>query len=99
VQREVPRSDIFVHPGNYVGKPVNVCGYILDGSNIIEGKSYSHPRLTGGLSILEMGDVGFRYKGHICVEGVIEYAGCETGDVVCTDAAFDYGIKVRKVFH
>ncbi|MCA1749804.1 MAG: hypothetical protein LC634_09895 [Sphingomonadales bacterium] len=50
-----------------------------------------------GLTIVEHGALNPLHRGIACVEGGISYVGCNTAEIVCNDAAFEYGISVRRV--
>ena len=92
------RSDVFSRPANYLEHPVSICGYMIDSANIFEGRTRRARQRLGGLSILARGPLDLRYRGRLCVDGHIEYMGCETSQtVICTDAVFDYGIRITRI--
>lgn len=93
-----PRNDVFVNSATHVGQSVRVCGYRIDGANILESRRRRDWSHTGGLSIIERGPLPPLFRGRLCVEGTISRLGCETGPVVCVDAAFDFAISIRRVF-
>jgi len=46
---------------------------------------------------MDKGPLDLRFRGKLCVEGELSYMGCETGPDICTGAAFDYGVEIRRV--
>ena len=90
-------ADVFAAPSRFVGQTVRVCGYMIDSANIVESPNRDDETRRGGLSIDGKGPLNLRYRGGLCVEGDVTYRGCATGPAICTDAAFDYGIRVRRV--
>jgi hypothetical protein len=94
------RSGIFVNPQQFVNQSAIVCGFMLDSSNIFETDDDEDDSRPGGLSIAEKGPLNLLHRGRICVEGEIIYMGCQTSTtVICTDAAFDYGIRIHRVLN
>src|SRR5215207_8148914 len=91
-----PRSGVYVHPEQYVGQLVRVCGYIVDSSNIVESADSEDHVRGGGLSIAEKGPLKPLHRGWIC-EGEIVNIGCATGPRICLEAIYDYAIKIRSV--
>jgi hypothetical protein len=91
------REPVFSHSAQFVGRDVRICGFMIDSSNIVESENREDRQRQGGLSILLRGPLDPFHRGRICVEGVISYLGCESGRIVCMDAAFDYAIAVRRV--
>jgi hypothetical protein len=91
------RSRVYVSPEQFLAQLVEVCGSMIDSSNILESARRGEQRRVGGLSINEMGPLNPLHRGRICVEGQISYIGCATGPVVCLEGAFDYAISVRRV--
>jgi hypothetical protein len=92
-----PRSDIYVHPEQYVGQSVSVCGYIVDSANIVESADREDRTRRGGLSIVERGPLNPLRRGWTCLEGEIVHFGCGSGPRICLEAVFDYAIKIRRV--
>lgn len=92
-----PRNEVFASPERFLERDVTVCGQITDSSNIVEDGTGSGEVRPAGLSILEGGPLNLRFRGRICVEGPINYVGCKTGTAICTDWAYDYGIRIRRV--
>lgn len=90
-------SDVFTTPQSYVRKQVEVCGYMVDSSNIVESSDREDRSRAGGLSILESGPLQRLHRGRICVAGVLEHVGCGGRARICTDMAFDYGIRIVRV--
>ena len=91
------RDDIFVNPSRYLGRQVDLCGYMIDSANIVEAEDRDDAARRGGFSIADKGPLNLLHRGPICVVGEIIYIGCQTGDVVCTDAFFDYGIRILAI--
>lgn len=91
------RNPVFANPEQFVHLPAQVCGYMIDSSNIVESRNPDDASRRGGLSIAESGPLDPLHRGLVCVEGQIVYIGCETGPVACVDIAFDYGIRIRRV--
>ena len=86
------RNPVFVNPASFVGETVQVCGW-FDGPNILENRDdWAH---GGGVSIIDRGPLDQRFEGRACVEGTLEFMGCETQ--VCTDAAFEYAIRITRL--
>jgi hypothetical protein len=92
----IASPDVFRHPSRFVGQTVQVCGYMIDSANILESANRDDPTRRGGLVIAAKGPLDLRYRGPLCVEGDLTYIGCLSGRVICTDAAFDYGIRVHR---
>jgi hypothetical protein len=90
-------SELFRTPARFVGQTVKVCGYMNDSSNIVESDDRDDVKHSSGLSIEENGPLNLRHRGPVCVEGEITYRGCGTAHVICIDAAYEYGIRVRRV--
>jgi len=90
------REPAFVRPDAFIGRSARVCGYMIDSANIVESPHREEWDRRGGLSIKERGPVDPFYRGRLCVEGSISFMGCETGPVICTDAAFDYAITITR---
>ncbi|HEX8214803.1 MAG TPA: hypothetical protein VF582_04950 [Allosphingosinicella sp.] len=88
------RNPLFVSPSQFAGREVEVCGWV-DGPNLLESADRRHWSRRGGISITDRGPLDRRYEGFACVSGTVEYLGCETG--LCTGAAFDYAIRIRRV--
>ena len=93
------RNPVFATPDLFVDRRVHVCGYMIDSSNIVESRSRNDRVHSGGVSIIEKGPLNLLHRGRVCVEGTISRIGCETGPDLCTDAAFDYGIRIQRVLH
>lgn len=91
------RSDIYVHPEQYVGRVVSVCGYIVDSANMVESADSEDRTRPGGLSIADRGTLDPLHRGRICVEGEIVHLGCASGSRICLEAVYDYAIKIRRV--
>jgi hypothetical protein len=91
------RENIFEHPENYLDKEVRVCGQIKDSANLIAPASKRYHQYTYGLSIMEHGPLNPLYRGRICVRGVVGFVGCNTPDIICTDATFPYGIRIEDI--
>jgi hypothetical protein len=89
-------ADVFQTPSQFVGQTVRVCGYMIDSANIVESADREDQRRAGGLVIAAKGPLNLLHRGPVCVEGELTYVGCATGPVICTDAAFDYGIRVQR---
>ena len=90
-------TEVYRAPSIFVGRTVQVCGYMLDSANIVESANRDDKTHDGGLSISAKGPLNLRHRGPLCVEGEVTYVGCASGPVICTDAAFDYGIRIRRV--
>ena len=90
-------AGLYQAPARFVGQTVEVCGYMIDSSNILWTADRTDTKRRGGFSIDGKGPLNRLYRGHLCVEGEITYVGCGNGTVVCTDAAYEYGIRVRRV--
>lgn len=88
------RNPVFVNPASYLGRAVQVCGYV-DGPNILESRDRRDWAMTSGVSILERGPLPPLFEGDACVEGPIEHLGCETQ--ICTGAAFEYAIRINRI--
>ena len=91
------RNPVYVKPSSFVNERVQICGYMIDGANILEDPSNEGRHRSSGISISESGPLGPRYRGRVCVEGTISRMGCQTGPNFCTDAAFDYGIRIERI--
>lgn len=90
------RNSVFVSPASYVGRSVQLCGYMIDSSNILESRRRREWNRTGGLSIRDGGPLRLRFRGRVCVEGDVSYLGCGEGSG-CTGAAFEYAISITRV--
>lgn len=91
------RNPAFANPEQLVNLSTQVCGYMIDSSNIVESRDPNDASRRGGLSIAASGPLDPLHRGLVCVEGQIVYIGCETGPVACVDIAFDYGIRIQRV--
>ena len=69
---------------------------MIDSANIVESANRDDAQHRGGLVIAAKGPLNPLYRGPLCVEGDITYVGCISSPVICTDAAFDYGIRVER---
>jgi hypothetical protein len=87
----------FLNVSQFSGRTVSVCGYMIDSYNIFESPKRDDYNHRAGLSIITTGPLKLPHKGRICVEGSIEYIGCQTGPLICVDEAFDYGIRIIRV--
>ena len=90
-------SDILLHPSLYADRTVQLCGYMLDSTNLFASSDGIHPR--GGISIGNPGPLNLKQRGYVCLEGKLRYVGCNTGNVFCTHSVFDYAIDISKVFN
>jgi hypothetical protein len=79
------------------GRQIAICGYMIDSSNIVESPNREDHGHARGLSIADRGPLRLPHQGRVCVEGIVVYLGCESGPALCTDAAFDYGIRIQRV--
>lgn len=91
------RNPVFTTPEKLSSQLVIFCGYMIDSANIIESADREDRRHRGGVSIMDKGPLDLRFRGKLCVEGELSYMGCETGPDICTGAAFDYGVEIRRV--
>jgi hypothetical protein len=89
----------FQAPQTYLHKQTTVCGY-LSGATTIRPK---RQEIETGLNLdanrfaTQLLAIGEAKK--VCVSGPISYMGCANDpNVICTDAAFDYNIRVDSVF-
>lgn len=88
------RNPIFVSPERYNGNLVRLCGYI-DGPNLFESRDRRNLANTAGISIISRGPLRQSFRGNACVEGRLEFFGCESD--VCNGAAFEYAIRIQRV--
>lgn len=89
-------DDVWGNPQEQVGREIRVCGYMVDDANIVERRSTYGSDNRSGFNIAERGPIPFRFRGSLCVTGTVSYIGCRTGERLCSDWAFDYGISVRQ---
>ena len=90
-------SDVFYNPEAYLGQKVKVCGLQIDTNLVVDYDENGTEPLTGLVlnGNLSASDRKASYKKR-CVEGVINYMGCETDtDFICSGAAFDYAIRIE----
>lgn len=88
--------DAFDNPQNYLGEKIRVCGRMVDSANLVQiDKKTSDKNLQGFVIVGNRPTSNRLPRGKLCVEGLVVFIGCQTGDVVCTDAAFDYGIEIQ----
>ena len=82
-------ADVFGAPSRFVGQTVQLCGFVIDGANIVESADRHDDERRGGLSIAAKGPLDLQHRGRLCVEGEVTYVGCASGNLICTDAAYD----------
>jgi hypothetical protein len=95
----IPNSSqsVFSHPEIYSGSSAIVCGHIIDDANIVESDNRDEDLKSGGISIKNRGPLRNNFRGYACMQGKISYIGCKSGDMICTDQAYDYALTVEKV--
>ena len=93
------QAAVFRDPARFEGQRVYVCGRLSGTSNI-----YSSDDEPRGLSIWATEETAplvlqkLKSQRSVCLKGIIEHIGCETKkEIICTDWAFDYAIKVAEV--
>lgn len=93
-----PALLVYGEPEQLLGKEAQVCGYLAGPANITERRG----DLRRGLSVIateaQAPRLLKREGERVCLVGLVQYVGCATDpQVVCTDWAYDYAIKVREV--
>lgn len=88
-------DDIFLTPAEHRNKIVVVCGQMIDSANLIRPSIGEES--TEGLVLLNHGPLDPLHRGEVCVRGLLDYVGCLDGEVICTDGAYNYGIRVYEV--
>ena len=78
-----------------LGKPVLLCGAIPNRANLYADQEEVGPH-RGVSLIYEQNFTRWR-QGEVCVRGTLEYIGCGVGEIICTDAAFPYAIRVSEI--
>lgn len=93
------QAAVFREPARFEGREAYVCGRLSGTSNI-----YSSRDERRGLGILATEETAtlilqkWKSQRSACLKGIIEHVGCETKkEIICTDWAFDYAIKVAEV--
>ena len=93
------QAAVFQEPARFEGQEVYVCGRLSETSNI-----YSSDDESRGLGIWATEESAplilqkSKSQRSTCLRGIIEHVGCETNkEIICTDWAFDYAIKVAEV--
>jgi len=79
----------------FEGQVISVCGQKIGSSNLLIAKSSPYAKFNG-FSIADHGPTLPSGNKAICVEAAVTYLGCETGPMLCTDWAYDYGIKINR---
>lgn len=86
-------SAAFINPDILLGERIKACGVKSDIANFSPVK-LDDGRKIEGLSIVDHGTLDRSKRGRLCFAGTIVYLGCGTKKILCTDAAYEYGIKI-----
>jgi hypothetical protein len=89
---------VYSNPAQFVGQAVTVCGFLAGSANILQRRNDTSIGLSidGGPYSRRLAQLGERAA--VCLSGTISYLGCATNpEFICTDAAFDYQIRVAEI--
>lgn len=88
--------DVFDNPKSYLGQKIIACGKAIDGANIVQISNDERDQSSKGFVLTGNRSLADRKKrGNLCVKGLVVFIGCNTDEVVCMDAAYDYGIEIQ----
>ncbi len=86
--------DAFLNPETLLGERIKACGVKSDIANF-SPVMLDDGRKLEGLSIVNHGTLDPSKRGRLCFAGTIVQLGCGTNEILCTDWAFEYGIKIE----